>query len=113
MTKYISNHPFIFLISLVIVASCCAGGFLAFVQPGTGPIDVSAPATETAKAHIQTEMGETPSIEAFNPTVTPIAEVAVPTITLWGTYPCKKKTVTMVTSQFLEGRGELKGRRIP
>jgi competence protein ComEC len=28
MTRYISNHPFVFLINLILIASCCSGAYL-------------------------------------------------------------------------------------
>ena len=82
MKRYISNHPFIFLICLVLFASCCAGGFLALGQVGRGSIEVMvlastpatvtapAPATETVTVILPTAKGETPSVEVVIPTAT-------------------------------------------
>jgi competence protein ComEC len=74
MKKYISNHPFIFLISLVLVASCCAGGLLAVAQAGSVPVQETAKApalaTKTASVFLPTVTGSTPSGALVIPTAT-------------------------------------------
>jgi len=74
MKKYISNHPFIFLISLVLVASCCAGGLLAVAHVGSVPVQETAKApalaTKTASVFLPTVTGSTPSGEVVIPTAT-------------------------------------------
>ena len=61
------------MISLVLVASCCAGGFLAVTQTGGGPIEAPAtahaPTTETVTVFLPTVTGATPSVAVVIPTV--------------------------------------------
>jgi competence protein ComEC len=100
MKKYISNHPFIFLFSLLLVASCCAGGLLAVAQAGRVPIQETAKApalaTETASVSLPTVTGSTPSGEVVIPTATPSVEVVLPTVTHTPT-PEKTSTSQLVT----------------
>jgi competence protein ComEC len=66
MTKYISNHPFIFLISLVVMASVLLGGMLIiFSFSNPGPLPVASLITETARSKRLAEFtpSETASIE--------------------------------------------------
>jgi competence protein ComEC len=85
LIKYISNHPFIFLISLVLVASCCLGGFLAVAQVGKRPVEATVPAaattTETITSSLTTVSGSTPSVEVVIPTATSSVEVVSPPVT--------------------------------
>lgn len=51
LSRYISNHPFVFLFSLVLITSFCIGGMLILNNKGNlGPLPVSSMATETAKS---------------------------------------------------------------
>jgi Metallo-beta-lactamase superfamily len=85
MNKYISNHPFIFLISLMVIASFCLGGFLGVAHAGKLPVEATlttpAPATETAPVYLSTITEATPPGEAVTPTDTPSIEIAVLTAT--------------------------------
>jgi hypothetical protein len=85
MTKYISNHPFIFLISLVVIASMCMGGFLGVVRAGKAPIQATEtahlPKTDTVQADFPEIVEATATTETVTQTGAPSKEIAFPTIT--------------------------------
>lgn len=85
MTKYISNHPFVFLISLVVIASMCVGGFLGVVRAGKAPIQATEtahlPKTDTVQADFPEIVEATATTETVTQTGTPSKVIAFPTTT--------------------------------
>lgn len=83
MNKYISNHPFIFMVSLALIASCFYGGFFVSAQAEKeiGVLIDNAPeltpttkvtlkvATETPNAPTSQVIETTPTIEEVTSTV--------------------------------------------
>ena len=74
MAMHISNHPFIFLTTLMVVASCCMGGLLIlFNLWNPGPLPVAPLATETAGSL---------EIAKSTPSVTKTVELTAPSLPL-------------------------------
>jgi competence protein ComEC len=82
MAKYISNHLFIFLICLVLIASCCVCGILAVDKIGKGSvkeiIPATSPAGETISPNLPIFTDTTPHIETNKPGITSFVEIATP-----------------------------------
>lgn len=88
MTKYISKHPFIFLFSLVLVASCFWGSILTISQPrmaleGTtipsNAIDTATEAFIVPPNSENTPTGEIP-VMSLTPTINSVTQISTNTI---------------------------------
>jgi competence protein ComEC len=104
ISNYISNHPFFFLINIVLVASFCSGGFLLISGMGR-PAPLQATTTISPAATVQNmgDAGSTPSNAPTNeikPTALPepsatVTEIPIPEPTATSAPVALAATVTL------------------
>jgi competence protein ComEC len=104
MSLYISKHPFIFLISLVLIAGCCLGGALEVAHTGMIPVKVtvpvSVPATDTVSILLPTAI--TPPNSVITPNAFPTStHENTPTLQPVTPLPTFEATVTLSTKSLV------------